>query len=70
MSRSYRDENTDGRIKLTTNPKTIARTAQSSIDIQDEDGVTCPSCKKFLTYTYLARHSCCYNCNHEIPLEE
>ena len=66
MSRSYRDEHTENRIKIISTTKTNARTSH----IEDEDGIVCPNCKKFCTFTYLARHSYCYNCKHEIPIEE
>lgn len=68
MSRSYRPEHTENRIKVIVNPKSNVRTSHTQIE--DEDGMVCPNCKKFCTFTYLARHSYCYSCKHEIPIEE
>ena len=68
MSRSYRDDHIDSKPKLVT-PKNI-KPAKNSFEINNEDGVTCPKCKKFCTYTYLARNSECYNCKTEINIDE
>ena len=69
MSRSYRDEHIDHKSKLMIQ-KNLIKSTKTSVEIDNEDGVVCPNCKKFCTYIYLARHPQCYNCKKEINLDE
>jgi hypothetical protein len=70
MSRSYREQNIEHQIRPISTLKNNAKTSKILTDPDDEDGVTCPHCKKFCTYIYLARNSQCYNCKTEINIDE
>jgi hypothetical protein len=70
MSRSYRDDYTEHQIKAFNAQKNNTRRQRDFVTLSDEDGVSCPNCKKFCTYIYLARNSQCHNCKHEIDLDD
>lgn len=70
MSRSYREDYTEHQIKAFNAQKNNTRNSKVSFNTDEEDGLSCPVCKKFCTYTYLARNSQCHNCNHEISLDD
>jgi len=70
MSRSYREDFTEHEIKALKAQKNNTRKQRDFITLSDEDGITCPNCKKFCTYIYLARNAQCHNCNTDINLDD
>ena len=70
MSRSYRDDYSEHSVRAFNAQKQNNKTTKSHFEIVDEDGLVCPNCHKFCTYTYLAKNTHCYNCKHEISLDE
>lgn len=69
MSRSYRQDFTEHQIKAIIAQKNNARWVAEP-DSNEDDGLTCPYCKKFCTYIYLARNAQCYNCKKTIDVNE
>ena len=70
MGRSYRDDYTEHEVRAFNAQRNNTRDSKTFITLSEEDGVTCPRCKKFLTYIYLARNSKCYSCSTEIEVND
>lgn len=70
MGRSYRDDYSEHEIKSFNAQKNTTRESKTFITLSEEDGVVCSRCKKFLTYTYLARNTKCYGCHTEINVDD
>jgi hypothetical protein len=70
MARSYRDDYTEHEVRAFNAQRNSTRESKTFITLSEEDGVTCPRCKKFLTYIYLARNSKCYSCSTEIEVND
>jgi DNA-directed RNA polymerase subunit RPC12/RpoP len=70
MAKSYRDDYTEHEVRAFNAQKNSTRESKTFITLSEEDGVTCPRCKKFLTYIYLARNSKCYSCSTEIEVND
>lgn len=70
MGRSYRDDYTEHEVRAFNAQRNNIKGSKTFTTVSEEDGVTCPKCKKFLTYIYLARNSKCYSCSTEIELND
>jgi hypothetical protein len=70
MGRSYRDDYSEHEIKSFNAQKNSTRGSKTFVTLSEEDGISCPKCKKFLTYIYLARNSKCYSCYTEIDVDD
>jgi LSD1 subclass zinc finger protein len=62
MSKNHREDFSDHEIKGFNAQKNGRKLREFNI-AEEEDGVCCPKCRRFLTYTYLARNSKCYSCD-------
>lgn len=69
MSRSYRQDFAEHQIKALNAQKNNTRHA-TDIDSNEDDGISCPHCKKFCTFTYLARNAQCYSCKKAIDVND
>ncbi len=69
MSRSYRDDYTEHEKRSFNAQKNNTRLSKVLYEPEDDEGMTCPNCKKFCTYIYLARNAQCYSCGHNIKLD-
>jgi LSD1 subclass zinc finger protein len=69
MSKNYREDFSDHEIKGFKAQKN-ERKFRDLNPAEEEDGVSCPKCRRFLTYTYLARNSKCYSCESLVTLTD
>lgn len=67
MSKNYREDFSDHEIKGFKAQKNERKVKDFNVS-EEEDGVTCSKCRRFLTYTYLARFSRCYSCDSIVNL--
>ena len=69
MSKNYREDFSEHEIKGFKAQKN-ERKFRDFNSADDEDGICCPKCRRFLTYTYLARNSKCYSCESNVTLTD
>jgi LSD1 subclass zinc finger protein len=67
MSKNYREDFSEHEIKGFKAQKNERKARDLNVS-EEEEGITCSKCRRFLTYTYLARNSKCYNCDSFVSL--
>lgn len=48
--------------------KTYNRHESRKIQIDEDEGTFCPSCERFLSWSYLSKNDHCYHCKEKIEV--